>query len=144
MNLNPSKGVALVTDGSSSWSDRSGGWAWVALDSFDGIHTASGYVPDTTNNRMEMTAVISGLVALYEHCGESEILVYSDSEYVVLGASDRARKRNKNKDLWAEIDLAIDLHILVEFNWVRGHTGHEYNELADELAGLARKEGAHD
>lgn len=139
--LNPSKGIALFTDGSSYYKDGSGGWAWVAIDCFDGQEMDSGYVSDTTNNRMEMQAWIEGLNYLVETLGPCEVLVYSDSQYVGLGAMDPSRARKKNRDLWIEIDVAIEQHEFVEFVWVKGHHESHYNQLVDELAGNARRDG---
>lgn len=139
--LDPQKGIALFTDGSSYYKDGSGGWAWVAIDCFGGEEIGSGYVPDTTNNRMEMQAWVEGLNHLVETLGPCNVLVYSDSEYVGLGAMDRQRARKKNEDLWFEIDDAIEQHKYVEFVWVKGHHESHYNQLVDELAGNARKNG---
>jgi len=139
MKVNDSEGLALYTDGSCNWTDRTGGWAWVVVDAFDGNEVGYGHAFDTTVNRMELTAVISGLTAIHRSLGPSSTLVHSDSEYVVLGATYPSRNRNKNKDLWAEMDDALALHDHVEFEHVRGHQGDKYNELADDLAGYARK-----
>lgn len=136
--LDPSGGIALFTDGSSWTTDGFGGWAWVAFGVAEGEAWDSGGAPRTTNNRMEMEAWIQGLDALYDALGACTILVYSDSQYVGFGATDRRRQRRKNKDLWVEIDRAIDRHQYVEFCHVRGHTGHEYNERVDQLATEAR------
>lgn len=137
--LDPKKGIALFTDGSSYYKDGSGGWAFVAIDCFGGEEIGSGYVSDTTNNRMEMQAWIEGLNYLLGTLGPCDVLIYSDSEYVGLGAMDPSRTRKKNKDLWKEIDEAIDQHAFVEFVWVKGHHESHYNQLADELAGNARR-----
>jgi ribonuclease HI len=114
------------------------------MDAFDGFLCDAGYVPETTNNRMEMLAVISGLTTLHDCFGACDILVYSDSQYVVLGATDKTRKRNKNKDHWKWIDEAIDKHSLVEFVHIKGHQGQHFNEMADKLAGTARRKGMED
>lgn len=144
--LDPSSGVALFTDGSAHCKDRSGGWAWVAIDVDDGEACGSGGVSDTTNNRMEMMAWIEGLVSLYEEHGACEILLYSDSEYVGYGATNRERNRKINRDLWTMVDDAIDLHTHVEWHYVKGHfrgaerlMAHEYNQKCDRLASKARK-----
>lgn len=140
MNLNPSDGVALFTDGSAHNSgDKSGGWAWVALDAYEGIHTASGAAANTTNNRMELQAAIEGLDALHNTFGPCEVLIYSDSEYMVLGVNEN-RQRKTNLQEWSALDSAIASHIEVRFEHVYGHQGNIYNEMADQLAGKARKE----
>lgn len=137
--LNPSKGIALFTDGSSYTKDKSGGWAWCAIDCFGAEEIGTGAVGDTTNNRMEMQAWFEGLNYLSENYGACEVLVYSDSEYVGFGAMNIRRQRKRNRDLWWKIDDAIDQHTMVEFVHVKGHGDSHYNCLVDELAGNARK-----
>jgi ribonuclease HI len=110
MNLDPSLGVAVFTDGSASNRDKSGGWGYVALDAFEGIYTSSGYRAGTTISRMELAAPTYALEYLNEVYGACDVLVYSDSEYVVLGVNDRTRKRSANKDWWVSLDLAIEKH----------------------------------
>lgn len=139
--LDNSQGIALITDGSASYKDRSGGWAFVAIDAFDGIFTLADHQDDTTISQMELMAPTQGLEWCAKHLGPCEVLVYSDSEYVVLGATDRTRKRNKNKQYWRALDKAIEFHTYVEFQHVKGHNDHLYNEMADKLAGEARKSG---
>jgi ribonuclease HI len=136
--LNPTDGVCLFTDGSAWYKDRIGGWAYTAFDAFGYEMIAYGTEVDTTSNRMEMTAVIRGLVYLHQELGPTDILVYSDSEYVVLGASDPSRSRRRNLDLWGQIDDAIDVNKSVTFEHVKGHAGFHYNDLVDKLAGEAR------
>ena len=136
--LDVSEGIALITDGSSDYGNRSGGWAWVALDAFEGIEKDSGAASDTTNNQMELQAVVEGLKSLHRSHGPCNVLVYSDSQYVVYGIN-RGHKRNKNVGFWTALDDAIKLHYEVEFNHVKGHEGHIWNEMADQLAGSARK-----
>jgi ribonuclease HI len=140
-DLDVSDGVALFTDGSSWTGDGIGGWAWVALDAHGGEVHQNGWVVDTTNNRMEMEAWIEGLDYLHYAYGPCEVLVYSDSEYVGLGAFDKRRARRNNTDLWAELDQALALHEYTEFCYVRGHEESYYNNMADELAGEARRTG---
>jgi ribonuclease HI len=137
--LNPTRGIAVFTDGSSWNKDRSGGWAWVAIDAFGEEEHGCGAESDTTNNRMELTAVVEALSTLADRYGEAEILLYSDSEYVVLGARHKYRARTKNRDLWEQLDDAEALHDMVEWNHVRGHKDSHYNNLADKLAGEARR-----
>ena len=139
-NLDPSGGVGLFTDGSSWTKDGSGGWAWLAIDAFDDGYEAfaMGGASNTTNNRMEMRAWIEGLSAIHSSLGPCTVIVYSDSEYVGLGAMDRRRRRKVNVDLWDDLDDAIDRHLYVEFRHIKGHTGHHYNEEVDKLAGEAR------
>lgn len=139
MPLNPSEGVALYTDGSSYNVDRTGGWAFVAVDAFDGEIRGWGRELDTTNNRMEMQAVIEGLYELALRHGACDVLVRSDSQYVVLGCQNPARARNVNHGEWAALDSSIAAHNHVEFEHVKGHDGDHFNEIVDGLAGKARK-----
>lgn len=136
--LDPSDGVVLYTDGSAWSKDRSGGWSWLATDCGEGEAWDCGGVPNTTVNRMELMAWIEGLNTLRVF-GPLIVLVRSDSEYVGLGAMDRGRNRHKNKDLWDQLDEAIDAHELVHFDHVRGHSGNKYNDRVDVLANQARK-----
>lgn len=138
--LDPSDGLIVFTDGSANYQDRSGGWAWVALDGHEGTEENSGAEFDATVNRMELTAVIEALAHLRDAYGPCEILVKSDSQYVVLGYSDPSRVRKVNKDLWAILDEEAAQHTLVVMEHVRGHQGHTWNEKADRLAGQARRE----
>ncbi len=95
---------------------------------------------DTTISRMEMHGPIDALELIYEACGPSEIVLYSDSEYVVKGITNRSRARNKNVDLWEWLDDITDAHTSVTYLHVRGHQGNHYNELADDIAGEFRLE----
>lgn len=140
LDLDPIGGIAVFTDGSSNWKDRSGGWAWVALDIYEGVETDSGRASDTTNNQMELFAPTDALRRLYAAFGAIEVLVQSDSEYVVKGMNAKTtRKRVKNLDWWADLEDATSLHEYVCFEHVKGHHLSKYNNMADELAGAARK-----
>lgn len=139
--LDPSEGVAIFTDGSAYTKDKSGGWGFVAVDAFEGLVTLSGFQQPATISQMELRAAIEGLEQLHTFVGPCDVLVYSDSEYVVLGCNDTSRARNANKSYWKALDKAISLHRLVEFHHVKGHNDHLFNEMADDLAGKARKEG---
>jgi len=141
MKLNPQNGIAVFTDGSASTADASGGWGWVAIDAAESTHTDSGYWPSTTNNQMELYAVANALFTIFTHFGSSDVLIKSDSQYVVLGCKNKERKRNKNHIWWTHVDEAIRLHQLVRFEHVKGHSNNTYNEMADKLAGDARKAG---
>lgn len=138
MNLNKDNGIALFTDGSSYYKDETGGWAWVAIDCHKGLETGSGAVSGTTNNRMEMQAWIEGLTFLWEALGSCQLLVYCDSEIVGRGFTG-VYERKKNKDLWKELLEAAERHDYVEWVWVKGHQDSLYNNMADRLAGEARK-----
>ena len=135
------KSVTLITDGSCLGNPGPGGWA--AILRYGG-HTKelSGSDPQTTNNRMEMTAVIEALATLRQPC---RILVEIDSEYVkngitqwIHGWKKRGWKTSvkqpvKNKDLWRKLDQAIAPHD-IEWKWVKGHADHDDNNRCDELA----------
>ncbi len=108
----------------------------------------SGAEAETTNNRMELTAVVEGLRALRRPC---RVKVTTDSQYISKaftegwlenwkrkGWKTKNRKPVKNKDLWLELDRLAGIH-QVEWEWVRGHEGHPQNERADELAVQARE-----
>lgn len=129
--------VEMFTDGACSGNPGPGGWA--ALLRYNGHEKElSGGERDTTNNRMEMMAVIEGLAALKK---PSRVKLYTDSQYVQKGVTEWMKgwkakgwpARIKNQDLWLRIDSAITTH-KVEFIWVRGHDGHDENERVDKLA----------
>lgn len=149
--LNPEHGIAVFTDGSATTSDKNGGWAWVAVDAFSGLEYESGFCQKVTNNQMELYAIGRAIHDIQYDLEENgydpltlDLLVYSDSQYAVLGLNDKSRKRKKNHDFWKGTEQYICNWGSVTFEHVRGHNGHEYNELADELAGLARKNGEND
>jgi ribonuclease HI len=133
--------VELFTDGACSGNPGPGGWG-VILRWRGTERELCGGEKLTTNNRMEMTAVIEGLRALKRSC---TVAVYTDSQYVQKGISEWVRgwkargwktadkKPVKNEDLWRALDEAAALHD-VSWHWVRGHAGHAENERADALA----------
>lgn len=136
--------VDLYTDGACSGNPGPGGWA--ALLSCRGTERElSGGEPATTNNRMELLAVISGLRALKKPC---RVTVHTDSQYVKNGMTTwiKGWKKNgfrtasgspvKNEDLWRELDRLSQSHEVV-WKWVRGHDGHVENERVDALARAA-------
>jgi ribonuclease HI len=135
--------VELYTDGACSGNPGPGGWAFVLKHPASGKEReGSGGERETTNNRMELTAVIEGLRALTRPSG---VAIYSDSQYVLNGLEKwihgwkkkgwkTASKRPvKNVDLWKELDALRNEH-RVTFHWVRGHAGHPENERVDALA----------
>lgn len=136
------KTVTLYTDGACSGNPGPGGWGVVLMY---GAHKKelSGGERNTTNNRMELTAVIMGLEALNEPC---RVELYSDSEYVIdalqKGWAKSWRSRNwikgdkkpaLNPDLWARLLDLCEEHTL-HFHWVKGHAENPYNNRCDELA----------
>lgn len=139
--LPPMKHVDIYTDGACRGNPGRGGWgAILVYGRYE--KELSGGEPVTTNNRMELLAAINGLRALKEPC---IVKLYSDSKYLVDAFTQgwvygwkksgwrRGRDELKNPDLWAELYDLVATH-KVEFIWVKGHAGHEYNERCDTLA----------
>ena len=136
------KKVQIYTDGACSGNPGVGGWAAILL--YNGHEKEiSGYNKETTNNRMELFAIIQGLNALKESC---EVELYSDSAYAVdainkgwLNAWQRSdwktadKKEVKNRDLWRDLLLKTSRH-KVTFIKVKGHADNEYNNRCDALA----------
>ena len=120
--------IQIFTDGACSGNPGRGGWAAVILR--DGYtREICGGERQTTNNRMEMTAVIEGLASVPSG---AQVTVYSDSQYVV-NTMTKNWKRRKNQDLWAKLDRETAARD-VTWQWIRGHAGHPMNERADRLA----------
>jgi ribonuclease HI len=138
--------VEIFTDGACSGNPGPGGWGAI-LRSKGVEKELSGGEKDTTNNRMEMMAVIAGLEALTKAC---EVKVVTDSQYVMKGMLEwlpgwkkrgwktASKQPVKNVDLWQRMEKAAQQHSL-EWEWVRGHQGHPENERADDLAVAARE-----
>ena len=138
--------VQLFTDGACSGNPGPGGWAYVLRHPASGKEIeASGGLPLTTNNQMELTAVIRGLEALHR---PSEVEIITDSAYVANGARDwlpnwkknnwRRKEKNawkpvKNLELWQTLDELLSRHRAM-FKVIRGHSGHPENERCDQLA----------
>jgi ribonuclease HI len=133
--------VQLFTDGACSGNPGPGGWG--ALLRYRGHEKElSGGEPDTTNNRMELLAVINGLESLKR---SARVRICTDSQYVMRGITEwiagwkrrgwktADRQPVKNVDLWRRLEAALAPH-QVEWEWVRGHSGHPENERVDQLA----------
>lgn len=126
--------VTLYTDGACSGNPGPGGYAAILVAS-DGSgatlkeRVITGGERQTTNNRMEIMAVIAGLSALTR---PTRVEIVSDSQYVI-HTMTKNWKRNKNKELWEQLDALCARH-QVSWSYVRGHAGHEYNERCDRLA----------
>jgi ribonuclease HI len=133
--------ITVFTDGACSGNPGPGGWG--AIMRWNGHEKEiSGAHPDTTNNRMEMMAVVRALEALKK---PSNVEIYTDSQYVQKGVNEwmagwkrrgwktAGKKEVQNKGLWQEIDELVQKHV-VRFHWIKGHAGHPENERADELA----------
>lgn len=135
------KKITIYTDGACKGNPGPGGWGAVLLYK-DHEKEISGFEDATTNNRMEMLAVIEALRSLKEHC---EVSLYTDSTYVMKGMQEwlpgwkargwktASRKPVKNQDLWQELDRQVARHT-VKWHWVKGHNGDPLNERADALA----------
>ena len=141
------KNVKIYTDGACSGNPGPGGYAAILI--YKGIEKEiSGGEPNTTNNKMEITAVVEGLKLLKEPC---DVTVYSDSAYVVnaveMGWLESWKRNNwiksdkkqvKNIELWEELLKLLNVHN-VKFVKVKGHSDNEYNNRCDELARTAIK-----
>src|SRR5688572_10212440 len=135
--------VDIYTDGACKGNPGPGGWG-ALMESAGRSREIYGGEPATTNNRMELMAVIRALEALKKPC---RVRLHTDSQYVQLGISKwiHGWKKNgwrtadkkpvKNADLWRELDELAAKHE-IEWLWVKGHAGHDGNERADELANL--------
>lgn len=141
--------VTIYTDGGASPNPGPGGWGVVLIHNTSGkTKELYGGEPDTTNNRMELTAAIKALQALKEPC---QVTMVTDSEYLRRGISEWLptwikkkwkRKDNEdiqNEDLWRQLADLITVHEM-SWEWVKGHAGDRYNERADVLASQAIKE----
>jgi ribonuclease HI len=139
--------VELFTDGACSGNPGPGGWAFLLRHPRSGKAVeGSGGEHETTNNRMELTAVIEGLGALTRR---SVVDLYSDSQYVLKGLNEwmpgwkrkgwktASKQPVKNVDLWKRLDELKNGHE-INFHWVKGHAGHPENERVDELAVIER------
>jgi ribonuclease HI len=140
---NMTKIVEIYTDGACRGNPGPGGWgAWLK---YAGVEKELyGGEKESTNNRMELMAAIQALEALTQPCA---IKLYTDSKYVLQGITEwmnnwkkrgwktAAKKPVKNEDLWRRLDAAIEKHT-INWSWVKGHSGNEGNEKADELANM--------
>lgn len=135
------KKIEIFTDGACSGNPGNGGWGVVLR--FNGIEKElSGYEVNTTNNKMELTAVIEALKALKEPC---EVVLTTDSQYVMKGFTEwmpnwiannwknASKKPVANQELWQELKKQSERH-KIKWLWVKGHNGHPENEKCDELA----------
>lgn len=141
------KNVQLITDGACLGNPGPGGWAAILRYGLQKRELV-GAEPQTTNNRMELTAAVQGLAALREPC---EVEIVTDSSYLKNGITEWLPrwKRNgwrtagkqavKNQDLWMRLDEQVQRHI-TRWTWTKGHAGHADNNRADELATQAARE----
>ncbi|MGH1470092.1 MAG: ribonuclease HI [Cellvibrionaceae bacterium] len=141
------KKIEIFTDGACKGNPGPGGWG--ALLRYNGTEKRlHGGELNTTNNRMELMAAIEAIKSVTEPC---DIALTTDSQYVRKGITEWMQnwKKNgwktankkpvKNSDLWKELDEQTGLH-KIEWHWVKGHSGHYENEIADELANLGVEE----
>lgn len=146
------------TDGSSSPHsiEKKGGWGFVAFPDWhpDLIYCESGSEKETTNQRMELQAIIKACERINSLTSNEKVKlkIFSDSRYCIDGITDWIHKWKKNSwkkcgapiknlDLWQNLyKIVYESNINVEFIWVKGHSGNRYNDLADELATKAKKE----
>lgn len=134
--------LIIYTDGACKGNPGIGGWGAILMYGTI-IKEINGYADETTNNRMELTAVIESLKVIKRKC---EIVIYTDSQYVQRGMTEwldgwikKKWKNVKNPDLWQEL-VEISNQYSIDWRWVRGHNGDKYNERADELANMAISE----
>ena len=139
--MSEEKIVELFTDGACRGNPGPGGWG--VLMRYQGADkTLFGGEKETTNNRMELMAAIMALESLSRPC---QVRLTSDSKYVLQGITEwidgwkkkgwknAAKKPVKNADLWKRLDKAREAHD-IDWQWVKGHSGHDENEIADQLA----------
>jgi len=138
------KEIEIFTDGACRGNPGPGGWG-ALLRYGDTEKHLNGSVGETTNNRMELTAAIEALNALREPC---KVSLTTDSQYVRKGMTEwlagwkqrgwktASKQPVKNADLWQALEAACARH-QVQWHWVKGHSGHPENELADQLANEA-------
>lgn len=136
--------IEIYTDGACKGNPGPGGWGVVLRSASGQEKELFGGEPDTTNNRMELMAVIQALQALKRPCA---VALYLDSEYVRKGITEwihgwkakgwrtAAKQAVKNADLWQQLDVLVHQgEHDIEWHWVKGHAGHVDNERADALA----------
>ena len=142
--------LEVYTDGGCTGNPGPGGWAAVILGPDGEVVELSGGDGSTTNNRMELTAVIRVLEAIIESGGlETSVKIHTDSQYVQKGISEwmkgwiaknwktAAGKPVKNKDLWLQLKN-LNQKMDVEWHWVKGHAGNRWNERCDDLVAAER------
>ncbi|KKP36887.1 MAG: Ribonuclease H [Candidatus Peregrinibacteria bacterium GW2011_GWF2_33_10] len=132
----------LYTDGSCIGNPGPGGWAYVVLNEQGIVEKNAGGEIDTTNNRMEIMAVIEGLSMVKEYLAQHEVMdsdlkIYSDSN-LLISTMTKNWKKKKNVDLWMNLEEILNSfnknQITISWNWVKAHAGHKYNEMVDKMA----------
>ncbi len=147
------KQIRIYTDGGCCGNPGPGAWAYILIDP-EGTTRNAGFVGETTNNRMELRAVIEALQAVRER-GDSvsaQIELFTDSQYVKNGITDwihnwirngwktRAKQPVKNQDLW-KLLLSSSSTMSIHWRWLQGHAGDRYNEACDRLVQQTIRQG---
>ena len=147
------KQIHIYTDGGCSGNPGPGAWAYILIDP-EGTTQNAGFVAETTNNRMELRAVIEALQAVRQR-GDSacaQIELFTDSQYVKNGITDwihnwirngwktRSKQPVKNQDLW-KLLLSSSSTMRVHWRWLQGHAGDRYNEACDRLVQQTIRQG---
>ena len=147
------KKIRIYTDGGCSGNPGPGAWAYILLEP-EGETQDARFVPGTTNNRMELQAVIESLQAVRQRpdSASAQIELFTDSRYVKNGISDwihnwirngwktRSKKPVKNQDLWRQL-MSLSSTMNIRWRWLQGHAGDRYNETCDRLVQEAIKKG---
>ncbi|MEE9309214.1 MAG: ribonuclease HI [Spirochaetia bacterium] len=147
------RNIRIYTDGGCSGNPGPGAWAYILLEG-EGSSQGSRFVQQTTNNRMELQAVIEALQKVHETSVwySLEIEVFTDSQYVKNGISDwihtwvrngwrtRSKKPVRNQDLWQEL-MRLTTPLKIRWHWLQGHAGDPYNEACDRLVREAIQQG---
>lgn len=137
--MNEFEKISIYCDGSCSGNPGPGGWAAIFIRNEKIEKAISGFVADTTNNRMEISAAINAVKLIEDNMS---VKIYTDSAYLKNGITDWINKwkitnwnngKIKNVDLWKTLD-SICSKQNIEWHWVRAHNGNKYNEMADKLA----------
>lgn len=135
--------ITIYTDGGCSGNPGPGGWAYCVSEKDEIKQSKSGGERETTNNKMELTAVINALSWAKEN-GEKDVIILTDSQYVKNGITTwihnwkkngwrtSSKERVKNMEYWLELD-SLNNSLNVSWNWVKGHAGIKGNELCDSL-----------
>jgi ribonuclease HI len=138
----------IYTDGSAKPSLCCGGWGFVVVIDNDAVHQCCGGKMNTTNNQMELTGVVEALKYILNHPMKDSmmIIISSDSQYVINGATKWSKEWERNgwktsakepvlnKEIWVELLSLIRKIPTLQFVWVKGHSGNQYNDIADNLA----------
>ena len=142
--------IKIYTDGACSGNPGKGGWGAILLYG-DKEKRINGFDPETTNNKMELKAVIEALKIIKKNI---KIEIHTDSIYVKDGITkwifawkkndwkNSKKQKVKNSELWQELDSLVQKYD-IDFFWVKGHNGDKYNEIADELARKAIEQNLH-